>query len=293
MRRKILKFLQNAGTKTAEVPAGERPYTIGDFDISLPNSHLLAMHQRDHPLYDRFLLSLGNLKLDGWIIDIGANVGDSAAALLSTSPKRLLCLEPADEFFPLLETNAALFRKAGSRVTCIKSAVGPGGQSARLNLNVSTASLTAGAPGLVLVSLDQLIALHCNDGARVQLIKCDVDGFDAMALGSGLDAISRDQPLLYFEAEITSQACLTQTIAFCQRLTDAGYRNWSLFDNFGLPLHEDVSVAAVSGALNYTWALYERRSTRTIYYFDVLCSTEQYRPHHLAALAHFKKRWLG
>ena len=292
MRRKLIKYLQRSRTKPLD-PLGERAYTIGDFAITLPNSHLLALHQKDNPLYDRFLLSLGALKLGSWVIDIGANVGDSAAALLSMHPKRLLCIEPADDFFPLLERNARLFRDHGSEVVCVKTGVGPQGQTARLEVNVSTASLQLGGSGLTLTSLDELVARHCTDGLGVDLIKCDVDGFDAVALGSGMGVITRDQPLLYFEADITSADCLEQLKAFCKTLALAGYTQFSAFDNFGLLVAQDISVAALGDMLGYTWVLNQRQSTRTFYYLDILCSGPRQNARHLEALGHYVSRWLS
>lgn len=271
--------------------SSERAYTIGNFTITVPTSHLMPSYQTQFRLYDRFLLSLGTLPAQGWMIDIGANVGDSAAALLSGPLKKLLCLEPAPEFFPMLERNAAVLRNGGSTVLCLQYGVGPDGETAGLAINVSTASMTPGESGMTLISLDKLVSIHCEQGP-VDLIKCDVDGYDIDVLRSGIATLKRDEPVLYFEAEMFSAKAIENAVVFFSELTTLGYGKLTAFDNFGLLLAESLTPEALCDLLRYTLAQNSGKSTRTFHYVDVLCSTPKHRSAHNAALQHYKATWL-
>jgi hypothetical protein len=87
-------------SKQASPP--DKLYRIGEHEIMLKGQHELPLHQLHHRLYDRFPISLGLAHGDGWIVDISANVGDSAAAFASGSPKQILCIEPVAHFYSLL-----------------------------------------------------------------------------------------------------------------------------------------------------------------------------------------------
>jgi hypothetical protein len=105
----------------------------------LKGQHEMPLHQLHHRLYDRFPISLGLAHGDGWIVDISANVGDSAAAFASGSPKQILCIEPVAHFYSLLEKNAARLRAAGANVICVNTPVGPEETAGHISANQTTA----------------------------------------------------------------------------------------------------------------------------------------------------------
>jgi FkbM family methyltransferase len=259
----------------------------------LTGQHELPLHQLHHRLYDRFPISLGLAHGDGWIIDIGANVGDSAAAFASGSPKQILCIEPVAHFYFLLEKNAARLRAAGATIICVNTCVGPEGIAGHISANQTTAFVSTDGRSTSFMTLDSIAASRLPWDATIGMIKCDVDGFDSTALMSGLGVITRDHPLIYFESEVREQGALVRIRQLCDRLANAGYDMFTLFDNFGLLMIENAPLDVVSNCLQYVYWQNQGRSTRCIYYFDIAASSQRSRALHLAALDHYKRTWVN
>lgn len=278
--------------KCGSISKSERSYAIGDHTIFLPTDHLLPVYQSENRLYDRFPLSLAQLTFDGWVLDIGANVGDTAAAFLSGSRKKILCIEPIKSFYALLQKNADVLRRNGSTIVCVNTAVGAEGGSVSFDTSSSTASVGKEGPVVGLRSLDNIVSEMIPPGDCVSLVKCDVDGFDAEVLRSGEKTIAEGHPLIYFEAEVLSKANWAAVRNLCEWLNNNGYYTFTLFDNFGLPLVENATPNVVYDALRYVYWQNEKLSTRTIWYCDILASTQKYKPQHVEALSHYKRTWL-
>jgi hypothetical protein len=81
-----------------------RKYQIGFFEIDLPTEHQLPEHQAENRMYDRFLPFLAALLPEGTtVIDVGANIGDTLASMVSENLScSYVCIEPEDKFFRYL-----------------------------------------------------------------------------------------------------------------------------------------------------------------------------------------------
>jgi len=278
---------------TPTTPGPATDYRIGDFVLRLPAGHRLPEFQAAHRLYDRLPLSLSTLTLHGWIVDIGANVGDTAAALASGQAKSLVCIEPDPAFFVRLKQNTETIKAAGSTIICIEAAVGPAGEKVSLNRTDTTAFVSASEDGgMNLRTLDSILVEAIGD-ANVALIKCDVDGFDAAALLSGVDVLRRDQPLLLVECEVRNEQQAKTWRTALAELEVLGYDKFAIFDNFGLPLHPNADRQVLQDCLDYTLNLNRGLSARTVYYFDILATGPRSAPQFAQALDHFSRTWLG
>jgi hypothetical protein len=127
-----------------------------------------------------------------------------------------------------------------------------------------------GSDAFVSSTLDELVAIHLSCSSHVRLIKSDVDGFDYDVIDSAADTIKNFTPLIYFE-------CLCYTVSqkmgfenTIERLSGLGYINWIVFDNFGEVVLRCSDYSIVCQMINYIWRQNLERSTRTIYYIDVL-----------------------
>lgn len=252
-------------------------YVIGGIKISLPREHLLPEYQRDHPLYDRFLPHMARfLRTDGVVVDVGANVGDTVAAMVSANPgARYICVEPDPMFFSHLEANIAQIegQRAGAHIEPVCALIG---------CAITAADLTGGGgsrhacPGetaaIPTVTLDRLLADR-DIRDHVRMIKSDVDGFDYDVLDSAAETIRQHAPLLYFECQCDSTSQRSGFAATLSRLEGLGYCDWSVFDNFGALLLRTGDLATVSQLIDYAW---QQRSAAlakpTIYYVDVLAA---------------------
>src|SRR5258708_30770630 len=101
-------------------------YELSGFRLYLPTTHALPRYQAAHRLYDRFLGVLGDcLPEDSLVIDIGANIGDSAAALCGMGRKRVICVEGSPDFFQCLTKDGQLIEAVRLRVIWDTPVLGP------------------------------------------------------------------------------------------------------------------------------------------------------------------------
>ena len=82
---------------------------VGNFLLSAPSGHILAQVQATQPFRD---LAIGLVarelarKYPGeTFVDIGANIGDTAAVMATYSPSPIIAVEPSDFYHPFLMKN--------------------------------------------------------------------------------------------------------------------------------------------------------------------------------------------
>jgi FkbM family methyltransferase len=191
-------------------------YYISSYKIKIPSSSKLPDYQRLYPLYDRFLPVLAkNLNMDGIIVDVGANVGDTLIAMMQRCDNNFVCIEPSNFFFRYLEENVQRLSTGDKkRVQLIQALVGSGSFSGVLQKQQGTAkvildmnskdSSCAGLPAtcepniLKYNNLDGLIQSHSD----VILLKSDVDGYDFDVIASAKRILLESEPILFFENQI-------------------------------------------------------------------------------------------
>jgi tRNA G46 methylase TrmB len=90
-----------------------RNYNYKNFSILLPINHMLPDYQKANPKYDKLLPIVSKyINQNEMIIDIGANVGDTLAAMVDENPNPIyLCIEPEDEYYSYLLKNVDIIKK--------------------------------------------------------------------------------------------------------------------------------------------------------------------------------------
>jgi FkbM family methyltransferase len=258
-------------------------HPIGDVSVELPTEHLLPEYQAIHPHYDRFLPRLGAALREGdVVIDVGANCGDTLAAMRQANRGlEFVCVEPDDGFFAYLERNTARLIEAapGGRVHLVKSLAGQQAGPVVLSGGGGTRTAAAGDPGtaqgMVSRTLDDIVYSLGDDVAhRLRLLKSDVDGWDHDVLDSASQLLQQVQPLLFFECQPVTEAQYLGTQRTLGRLGDAGYKHFFMFDNYGSFMLRCDGLTGVTQLIDYTWQQQMGRATRTVHYFDVLACTE-------------------
>ena len=119
MIRRILKRLNRCFHQP------KRHYEIDGFVLDMGKNHLLSDYQEDCPMFSRFIPYLGELAEEirgehGVIVDLGANVGDTVAALIKHTNAAVLSIEPTDEYYHLLNKNLFVMN-AEERVRTIQA----------------------------------------------------------------------------------------------------------------------------------------------------------------------------
>jgi len=121
----LLESLRRKLRRLFDVPKRHR---IGRFELLLSGDHLLDRYQRDYRLTDTALGEIVRLAAakypDLTAVDIGANVGDTAAVMCRHRDIPVLCIEGHPAFVSLLRRNVARLPSGIEIAECL---VGPGG----------------------------------------------------------------------------------------------------------------------------------------------------------------------
>jgi FkbM family methyltransferase len=247
------------------------PY--GDFSIELPPTHQLQDYQHKHPKYDKFLPFLARyIDPPGTIVDVGANVGDTLAGMVQQNPSvSYVCIEPDDFFYPYLERNARTIAASvsGLQIQTIKALVGQNISNVSLDGKRGTRHAVMNGMGdIASAPLHELVA--STKSSRIRILKSDVDGFDYDVLDSSMPVIEAHGPMLFFECHYDHEYQKDGYARTIRSLEAAGYRDWTLFDNFGELMVRTDNAGVVIQLMDYVWQQNTGQTTRTIYYYDIL-----------------------
>ena len=246
-------------------------YKYRSFSINLPAHHLLPEFQKQHPKYDRFLPHLTRYINDSeTIIDIGANIGDSLAGMAEqNTTANYICIEADDSFYRHLEDNIKRIKTSINhlKVTTIKALVGKNISNVSLDgQNGTKHAILKNEGGLKSSPLDELIP----NESSIRILKSDVDGFDYDVLDSSMVVIKKHKPILFFECQYDHEYQKAGYLKTLSALQQAGYCDWVIFDNFGEIVIRTGEMSIIVQLINYIWQQNTGRSTRTIYYYDIL-----------------------
>jgi FkbM family methyltransferase len=219
---------------------------------------------------------------DSTVIDVGANCGDSVAAMYSANRRvRYVCIEPDNTFFHFLKRNAleikktddnanfALYQSFIGKSVSDATLVGSGGSKHA----VISADSSVRADRVSSQTLDRLVSETEITGVR--LLKSDVDGFDYDVIDSAEATIKSETPILFFECQMDNPEQKSGYERTIGRLREMGYENWVVFDNFGEVVLQTKGVDSIFQLFEYVWRQNSKRSTRTIYYYDILAATNK------------------
>ncbi|MBF0561737.1 MAG: FkbM family methyltransferase [Alphaproteobacteria bacterium] len=167
-----------------------------------PLSHNLPIYQALFPHYDTALPRLCRLVAERRrgcvIVDIGANIGDTAASLVSVPGVSVVSIEGDERYFQLLSANTRNWKN----VLAIRAFVAQhsGVVEGQLHRVAGTAGLrsdgqTASIHGENLEDILDRVDVH----DAIDIIKIDTDGYDINIIRGALDMIARKKPVIFFE----------------------------------------------------------------------------------------------
>lgn len=254
-----------------------RKYTIGRFQITLNRTHLLPAYQANNRLYDRFLPVLCRYLNNNcaWIIDVGANIGDTTIAIIQNCHNPILAIEGHRRFYRLLMQNVKDLPEGKERIKTANAVVGTGKFSGELACSGTTASRSHGDSLSSSVSLDDVLRNEGQEMDSVVLLKVDTDGYDADVILSAQGLLRRQKPILFWENAFSSKQQLEGLDQLYVALENLGYCHLWPFDNFGNPVLEECSFKAIRELNKYIFAQNFQGATRTFYYIDILATTDR------------------
>jgi FkbM family methyltransferase len=224
--------------------------------LAMPWSHRLPDYARLFPTYGQNLVDLavglGEADKPLGVIDVGANIGDSAAQILAKVDARVLCIEADPEYLPYLERNVGSDDRCviefGLLVTDTAEASGLGAVRKGGTTRFAQNGAGGGAAALTVAELP----IRHPELPPVRLVKSDTDGYDTTLIPALARAYAKSCPVLFFEYDhdLTRKAGKPDPGAVWAELGAAGYSHVGIWDNFGkpiqvLPINEVPARAAV------------------------------------------------
>jgi FkbM family methyltransferase len=235
---------------------GERliRYELGGSEILLPLGHDLPLIRSMFPQYSTNIGRLCSYVSDKYpglhVIDIGANVGDTAAIVREFSQCPILCVEGDEYYFNILSENIRRAKLQSVKTARAFVATYTGEIKGQLVSVAGTAHFVeTEASSMKGIRLSRLL----DDFPEFQspkLLKIDTDGFDCSILRSELDWLGKQKPIIFFEYDPFFFRDQTYDGArIFEDLSAVGYTFAVIYDNFGdylisVDLQRDVHILA-------------------------------------------------
>lgn len=214
---------------------------VRGIDMLLPRRHALPHFTRGGSPYAVNLVELARLIAEAedglCLLDIGANVGDSALLVLDKTHADVVCVEPDPQWIDYLEHNVGALPHVAVEPSVL---VGPEDAGASMELvheSVGTSHVQRSTDGSGLPSLttDELLTKY-PQLADVRLVKSDTDGYDVQLVPALARTFLPSKPVLFFEFDPRPTAVATPELEpndIWDVLVDLGYEHALVWDNGG------------------------------------------------------------
>lgn len=253
-----------------------RRVSFSGVGLFLPAGHKLDIYKDIYRNYDRKLPLIAGI-IEGKypemiVVDIGANIGDTAVFLMEGCGCKVVCVEGNPAFLPYLNMN---LKSYGSRVLLVEGYLGVASGGFRVVTNNGTARLEMQreGQGQSFISYQEVCQLKHEMGCT-KLIKIDTDGFDFNIIKNSADSFSQEEAVLFFEYDTGfKKEGDKEALEAIGSLVKVGYKYFVVYDNFGNFL---TSVSADWQRVFADFNVYLRQSRRGggVSYFDVCCFKE-------------------
>lgn len=228
--------------------------------LELPVGHLLPVYMAQNRFHETRLFDLAKAinrrepKKPFLMVDVGANVGDTAILTALQVRGRYLCVEGSERYFTVLKRNVVRHGLGeqfilhccfcGERADCSQSL------SVKESFGTAIVKHTGSCSEGDVKNVCCLDDLLCEDGLleHVNLLKVDTDGFDYRVLRGAKECLKRFNPAIFFE--LSPPDLLVQgeePIAIFPFLQELGYTFYVIYTNFGelityglLESHEEI-----------------------------------------------------
>jgi FkbM family methyltransferase len=234
--------------------------------ILAPLSHELPYYRSAFPSYGRNFRRLCQLLAEstpvGTIVDVGANIGDTAVIARHAAPRMpILCIDGEDRFVPLLRRNVAPFTDITIHAPCLLDKRS-GTVAGSLTAHAGTArfQLQKGVES-VATTLDSVLEHHPRF-SEPRLIKIDTDGFEERIIRGSTQTLTDAKSVLFIEYDPLLLAnCGSDGPTLLSYLGGLGYATAVAYNNLGAVLglvttDQNDSLQALYAAARSTGAAY-------------------------------------
>lgn len=213
-------------------------YTYGNYNLEFPFSHDYPLNKKIIPQYSENLGVVAKAIKEKYsackAIDVGANIGDSAAIINNYCNMPILCIEGNPKFYTLLEKNTAQMPD----ISIEKCFVGDTNETVSTINYGGTARLEKSTSGAEVKTFEQILDKHV-DFKSTKLLKIDTDGFDNKIIRAAEHLLLSSNPIVFFEYDPFFLQKQNETphdiFTFLLKMN---YANMLLFDNLGRLLCE-------------------------------------------------------
>jgi len=269
---------------------GQEFTVVGGLSIRLPKDSPIPGYKASFRLYDVALGEIAAIigtKYPGYrAIDIGANVGDTAALIHEHTGAEILCIEGDPILLPILRQNLAA---CGNDMSFEPSFIGVEGtvidpkSIGDLGRNACIVEASGTAGSITTRSFTEILRDHPKF-ADSKLLKIDTEGCDFEILSQADEMLGKAKPVIFFEyAPHFRPDDPDAGLRTLTRLTKLGYSSLLYYDNFGNLL---ATVSSEQPGLFQQFHAYlssNRKFGTAVHYFDICAFHEVDRP--LAAAA--------
>lgn len=209
-------------------------YQFHGTPLTLPFSHALPDIVTDHPCYSsnlgRVAGCIARKYPDIRVVDVGANVGDSAAILRRQGAFPMLCVEGSGAFAQLLRANTEAFDEV--EIVNVYLSDRSGVESATSIEDRGTARLVGDGGWVATKTLDELLLAHPTFRSP-KLIKIDTDGYDEAVIRGASHTLAAARPVLFFEFDPRFWPSIPAALGLFDHLVAHGYRLGMFWVNTG------------------------------------------------------------
>ncbi len=246
--------------------------TWGGYTLEVPKYHHLHRLRQSQPYRD---LCVGitakfvtEKHANSTIVDIGANIGDTAAIITRYSPAKMILVEASDYYAEILAKNVKQFP---NEIEIQRVFVSDGKEvQGRLHYRCGTAFFEESSDASTSPPRETRRLCEIAD-ENTRFVKIDTDGFDARIIRAGLDWLAAQKPALLFENTIDSKSMLDDANSLLESLVEIGYQYFIYWDDAGFHILSTASLAAIRDLNHYLFKLHESGYERGISNYDVLC----------------------
>ncbi|MDZ5620011.1 hypothetical protein SFC88_04210 [Nocardioides sp. HM23] len=208
--------------------------------LVLPWSHRLPDYAGPGSPYGQNLVELAHALAEAapplTVLDVGANVGDSALQILNATDGRVLCVEADTFYLDFLHRNV----DADDRITVVESLLAVD-DAAAATTAVRTGGTTRFVKGEDPDAMPSIApgALRAAqpDFSELRLVKSDTDGYDVALVPAVAEAWADSRPVLFFEYDpYLTRIAGYDPLSVWPRLEELGYREAAVWNHAGLPV---------------------------------------------------------
>jgi len=245
---------------------------IGQRKMKMLLSQKTPLYYAIFPYYDKALPRICKLlqKIDEKliIIDVGANIGDTASLIAEkVSNASILCIEGNDVFLPFLYHNIKFIQNSSILVEpkyCVDVLTS---NKFSIETNMGTANLSASGDAEI-ENIDTLDNMLNNNSIfkHANLLKIDTDGFEIMVLLGAKELLKQTHPMIFFEFTPAAYVARNQDPFYLIHLLESnGYNKALFYDNFGVPV--GIYDLCNKDTLN---KLIDNIDNQKVFYYDIL-----------------------